>query len=128
MGFYITIRMTLSMCDITGNPYYYGKNLDKIYGYPIINIPAKYKRFLNEKNSIYRMYRMYMADADCYNESTDVVLDKFPTWKDVKKEYPDAEDQYDWTENDHNLLKEALEWFSRSTNVSFIVSWGISSN
>lgn len=124
MGFYITIRMTLMMCDVTGKPYFYGKNSEniseKIYGYPVLDVPEKYRRFLNEKNSI---YRAYMVNEDQYQNFTDELLDRFPTWEDVKEDYPDAEDEYNWTEVDHNLLKDALEWFSH-TDISFMVSWG----
>lgn len=121
MGFYITIKMALMLCENTGTPYYYGKNLEKIYGYPIVVIPEQYKQFISGKNAI---YRAYMVSEDRYDDSTDAILDNFPTWKKVKETYPDAEEKYEWTESDHNLLKEAMVWLSFGQPVQFMVKWG----
>lgn len=119
MGFYIHIRRMVDLCPETGTPFYYGPNLEKIYNIPEIAVPDQYRRFLYEKNSV---YHAYMSD-NCYYDSVDMVQDMFPTWEQVKNLYPDAEERYGWTEQDHNLFRDAIEWFAAQP-IGYIIHWG----
>lgn len=119
MGFYIHIYIMTQLCPETGKPFYYGPNFEKIYDIPEIVVPEQYRRFLSEKNSI---YHAYMSDNNYY-DSVDMVHDTFPTWQQVKNLYPDAEEEYEWTEQDHNLFNEAIKWFA-SQPIGYIIHWG----
>lgn len=119
MGFYIHIYSMVNLCPETGKPFYYGPNFEKIYDIPNIIIPEQYRRFLYERNSIYHAY----MSGDSYYDSVDMVVDTFPTWEQVKNLYPDAEEEYEWTEKDHTLFHNAIEWFA-SQPIGYIIHWG----
>jgi hypothetical protein len=50
------------------------------------------------------------------------ILDSFPTWNDIKLSYPNVENDWNWSEVDHDLFKKALEWFD-DQEVRFIMVW-----
>ena len=123
MGLTINIHACISICTDTGKPYYIGKNnvddkYAKLYGIPDIEVPTEYRRFLNEKNNIYLEY----LDLDRSYDDIINILDSFPTWNDIKLSYPNVENDWNWSEVDHNLFKKALEWFD-DQEVRFIMVW-----
>jgi hypothetical protein len=121
MGFYINICRCLNVCPETGKPYYYdftGGQIKKVYGIREIVIPEQYRRFLHEKGSI---FRAYMIENEHYTDIREL-NERFPSWDDVKEEFPEAEEEYGWTKKDHDLFEKAVEWFS--TNGNFVISWG----
>lgn len=119
MGFCVHIFRNLNLCPETGKPFYYGRKLEKIYDVKDVLIPVEYWRFLYEKNPI---YQAYVRDGHYY-DTADRVYYEFPSWEDVKEMFPDAEEEYDWTQGDHELFGDALRWFSIQQEM-YTISWG----
>jgi hypothetical protein len=120
----INIHACLSICTETGKPYYIGPKgnmYKKIFEIPEINIPQEHRRFLNESNGI---YPIYVNDTDKIKnfEDIDYILEYFPTWDNLKIRFPNLENDFNWSELDHNSFKTSLQWFSKQY-VRFIVVW-----
>lgn len=124
MVFTINIHACVAICPENGKPYYIGKidgKYQKIYGFPDIEVPKNYRRFLNESNAIYRTYTQHSESCQ-YFEDIINILDKFPTWNDLDKKFDNIENDYNWSQADHDLLKQALEWFD-DQDVRFVMVW-----
>ena len=110
--------LNLYMCPVKGTPYYYGKNNDRIYDIPTVVVPEEYRRFLHDKHDI---YRNYMREDQYFDSAVDV-LNEFPTWEHLKSEFPFLEEDFNWTEEDHDLFHEAMRWFA-SQSPGYTITW-----
>ena len=119
MGFDINIEMVLSMCKVTGKPYYLGANFEHIYDIGDIVVPEHLKEYLVGRGPVFHAYTSDFNYENRYNVSVYEFLEHYPSWEDVHKEY---EDHDYWTEDDHNKFKELLEWCKKQC-VDFRVSW-----
>lgn len=111
MGFYIRISIELEIDQTTGKPI-----LDQLAN---VEIPKKYRRFLDEKG---KHYIRYVVDDDRYIDSASSVYNNFPTWENIYEDLSN-EEKANWTEPEHNLLKEAMKWFSEQEE-SYTIHWG----
>ena len=119
MGFHMSIVPTFRVCSKTGKPYYFGPNLEVIYGREDLTVPEEHRRFLHEKNFVYIAYK----PSESQVHSVDSVCADFPTWEKVKENFGNTED-YRWTEKDHDAFYNALMWFSMNKSFCFVVYWG----
>ena len=120
MGFDLFIHHKLMMCDITGKPYYFGENLEKVYEFPEFKLPEKLVEYLQGRGRFFHAYTDRFEEAGVGFE-VDVCefLDQFPDWEEVQ-----GHEQYDefWTKEDHENFKELLECLE-SLPCPFSVSW-----
>jgi hypothetical protein len=116
MGFDLEISCRLRLCHQTGTMFFYKSDLTKEYVIPNIVVPEQFRRFINQHGYYLRLYTSQSTDGAT---SADNFLDKFPEWTEILK---DNDYEESWTEEDHNLFKEALEWLVKQP-IGFIVSW-----
>lgn len=123
MGFDFAIHLVLHICSKTGQPYVYSKGLEKLYGIPKLEIPEKYLPFVQDRGHLYHVYTDYFNENDVLSASPEDLLDHFPEWEDVvSSSVYEGYTEDDWSEQTHNLFREALQWFSRQP-YSFQASW-----
>lgn len=107
MGFDLYIYLKLMMCPLKGKPFYYGKNLEKIYEIPEFTVPEHLRHYLVGRGSHFFAYLRFLD----YSERTDVDLEEFlenyPEWREVQQD--DSYDE-DWTQENHNTFAELLEY------------------
>jgi hypothetical protein len=127
MGFDFAIQLSVSICDETGKPYYYGKDPEtnrfrKIYALPDVIVPEEHRRFLKQRGGIYHIYTQYFNEYDIYQVDIHTFLRQFPKWETVKEHdlYSSHEDY--WNEDEHAALLGALHWFAIQGE-SYSVSW-----
>jgi hypothetical protein len=122
MGFDLNISTDLMICSDTGKPYFYipdGSRM-RIYDLSKLVVPKEYRRFLNQRGSIFHAYTTCVFENDdITNVSVYEFLEKYPSWTDVKTY--DEECTY-WTEKDHNEFKTALEWFNKDC-IQYRINW-----
>jgi hypothetical protein len=122
MGFDLNISTDLMICSDTGKPYFYipdGSRM-RIYDLSKLVVPNTYRRFLNQRGSIFHAYTTCVFENDdITNVSVYEFLEKYPSWTDVKTY--DEECTY-WTEKDHNEFKTALEWFNKDC-IQYRINW-----
>ena len=119
MGFDLNIEMCLHMCPDTGKPYYYGKNFEKVYEIPSLEIPNELKPYLEQRGHYLHAYTFGWNEEEIYSTDLESFLEEFPDWEDVV-DHP-SYDEY-WTEEDHNKFKKLLIILS-ACRASFRVSW-----
>lgn len=117
MGFDLSIELVMMMCPIKGKPFYYTNSLEKVYGIPDIEVPEHLAQYLQGRGYHYLAYIEGLADDG--PTRPDVVLDAYPSFEEVQKHH--SYEDY-WTEGDHELFKELLEWCV-DQKVSFQISW-----
>ena len=117
MGFDLSISCSLSLCHQTGMMFFYKSDFTKEYVIPNIIVPEQFRRFLKQRGHHLGLYTSRVTDG--YSTSVDNFLDKFPDWAEILED-EDYDDR--WTEEDHNLFKEALEWLMKQP-VGFMVEW-----
>lgn len=115
------IYQCLHLSSETGKPVYYNKDGKPMTGVPDIVIPEEYRRFVWDTNYV---YSAYMREEEEYFDDVGSVLETFPSWEQVLEQFPDSEEEYEWTENDHNLLHKALNWFTTQSAGNYKISWG----
>ena len=122
MGFDLYIHMSLLMDETNGKPFYFGKNLEKVYELPVIEIPQELKKYLYGRGHYFHVYTDKFNRKDIYHVDVHTFLDKYPSWRRFKEsDYYDEEHQ-DWTRDDHRNFKKLLEFLSEQ-NVGFSVCW-----
>ena len=126
MGFDINLSLDLQMCEKTGRPYVYGRNLERVYDIVLTDyvIPAELRRYATGRGPIFYVYTKYFNERDTYTASTDMFLEEFPSW--IEVEGSEEYDEYspsDWSEEDHDNFKALLEWCSKHWGSSFRLSW-----
>ncbi len=109
--------------ETTGMPYVYSNTapFEKLpYKPEEYCVPEQYRQFLYMRGHLFHEYtREVEKEYSVYECSPADILTHWPSWDDMKK--VDELEYYDWSEADHNLLKEGLEWFK--TKGHFHVEW-----
>ena len=116
MGFDINITMCLRMSPITGRPYHYGEGR-KVDGLPDLHVPEHLRPYMQGRGPIFHAYTHIFNEESRFNVDVVEFLEHFPSWKYVQ----DDDNDY-WSEKDHCLFKELLEWCARQS-VEFRVDW-----
>ncbi len=114
--------MSLMMDEGTGKPFYFGKDLQKIYELPSIDIPQELKKYLYGRGSHFHVYTDKFNRKNIYHVSLETFLDKYPSWKRFKESDYYDEEHLDWTRDDHKNFKKLLQ-FLEEQPVQFTVSW-----
>jgi hypothetical protein len=114
MGFDFNIQVCFSLCTVTGKPYFWKKEkLEKDYNLPTIVVPEEHRRFLQLRGRFLHIYTDILNENNTFSADIDTLLDNFPTWEDIENDscYSEYANHCEWTEEDHNNFKAALEWF-----------------
>ncbi len=122
MGFDLFIHMSLLMDDGMGKPFYYGKNLEKIYDLPTIEIPPELKKYLYGRGNHFHVYTDKFNRKNIYHVSLYTFLEKYPSWKRFTESDYYEEENPDWTHDDHKNFKRLLQFLEKQP-VGFTVSW-----
>jgi len=119
MGFDLIIVQKLHFDKDSGLPFVYSKNGGRVsYEPDLFKIPQPFSRLVSQRGHHWHEYiKAYNKDWE-YETSVDDFLAHFPLWSVV---YEGLEDDYSWTEKDHDLFKAALLWLSEKGG--FYVSW-----
>ncbi len=122
MGFDLFIHMNLMMDDGTGKPFYWGKNLEKIYELPVVEIPEELRKYLYGRGHHFHVYTDKFNRKDIYQVSVSAFLERFPSWhrymeSDYYEDYPEG-----WTREDHKNFKKLLKLLE-DQSPGFSVSW-----
>ena len=122
MGFDIKVEMVMSMCTETGKPCYYGKDengfYQRFYTLPNITVPEDLREYLTGRG---RHFHTYTRNAELQwglSASVNFLLEKYPSWEEVKRENEGTW----WTEKDHEGFKKLLQWCDMQ-DVFFMVTW-----
>lgn len=123
MGFDFYIKARLNICKETGKFYTWSytapSNFQTIYDINIV-VPEEHRRFVDLHGHFLHSYTISCEGDDKYEADVSELLESFPSWDDVSDS--DSIKRYDWTEDDHNAFKKALEWF-KSQRISFYATW-----
>ena len=124
MGFDFYIQLCLNLCDATGKPYIFNEKSEKDYVLPNIVIPEQHRRFLKLRGRFLHIYTDDLNDHNIFSADVDALLEKFPDWDEIKNDefYSECVEEYEWTEDDHNKFKAALEWLQNQP-YHYSASW-----
>lgn len=116
MGFDLTVSVTMCIDPNTGSPYvnYVNKNfLDKKpYDTEEFRIPEQYRKYIEQRGYQFHQY-IKTFPLECFNVSARDFLQVYPEWQYVKSGldvYNYEDEEWEWTEQNHNEFKEFLEW------------------
>ena len=122
MGFDLSIEMVIMLCPEKGKPFFLAydkdtKDFEKVYGVPDVEVPEHLAKYLQGRGWHYHAYIQHLSSDG--PARPDMLLEFYPSFEEVKEDehYADY-----WTEGDHELFKELLEWCD-AQKVSFQVSW-----
>jgi hypothetical protein len=123
MGFDFSIQLCLHLCPTTGKPFVYDREFKKVYTFPTVEVPEEYRRFVQLRGSFLHVYTDFYNEKDIYQVPVEGILDAFPSWEAVKESsWYEGCDGWDWSEEDHDTFRKALEWFAEQP-YSFQASW-----
>jgi hypothetical protein len=124
MGFDLSITLNLLLDPMTGLPFVYGKDSSKQPYVPSnFEVPVKYRKWVQQRGSIFHYYIKDIINGDTTVPSTDIhtFLEAYPDWDTIMKS-KEMYDRYDdWTETHHNDFMEALRWFD--SKFYFRIEW-----
>jgi hypothetical protein len=107
MGFDINVCLNVWIDETTGMPFVWGKNFEKLPYVPCdYEVPEKHRKYLKQRGNI---FHSYIKDIEGYTTDVGTFLDKYPDWRQVKKDMG-ADEDYGWTKADHDGFKQALKW------------------
>jgi hypothetical protein len=85
-------------------------------------VPEYYREFLTMRNGFLRSYtKEAEQDMNTTQLPVNELVGYFPEWSKVEEEWGDDLELNDWTEEIHNLFKEALEWMA--SKECFMAYW-----
>ncbi len=122
MGFDLFIHMNLMMDDGTGKPFYYGKNAEKIYELPVVEIPEELRKYLYGRGHFFHVYTDKFNRKDIFQVSVSAFLERYPSWRKFQDSDYYDEEHPDWTHDDHKNFKKLLKLLEETTP-GFSVSW-----
>ena len=99
MGFSMTILLEIPIDPTTGLP-----SLNNVSV-----LPQRFLRFVEHKGAFLTYYVPEELDGQRAHPHT--LLDAFPLWEEVAEHVSSY--RHVWTEEDHNLFREALVWLSQ---------------
>ena len=122
MGFDFSIMLNLMIDENTGLPFVLGNFVNGDFVKPIpynpsdYIVPEKYRKWLQAHGRHFHAYiQLFHSETTCV--SIHEFYDSFPFWNNVCSILEDDE----WTEQDHNEFKEAIDWFYKHD--CFLVRW-----
>jgi hypothetical protein len=122
MGFDLYIHMNLTMDETTGKPFYYGKNYEKIYELPSIEIPEELRKYLYGRGHHFHVYTDKFNRKDIFEVNVNTFLERFPSWtRFTESDYYEDDPDW-WTREDHKNFKKLLK-FLADQPIGFTVSW-----
>jgi hypothetical protein len=126
MGFDIQIEVSLSMCPVTGKPYFFKyneerKQLEKVYGFPDFTVPEDLRNYLQYRGHFFHAYCDTLENDGGTRCSVEEFLESYPSWDDVKEVLKCDDVEY-WTVKDHNAFRRLLKWCLQQ-DCYFTVSW-----
>jgi hypothetical protein len=127
MGFDLNIQLSLTMCPETGKPFYYklDKNtgeIEKIYSIPDIEVPEKYRPYLDLRGSHLHAYTHMYNEENQYDVEVDVFNEDFPSWEDVESTCEDSCADHGWYKEDHKMFHKLIKWCCKQ-EAPFRVTW-----
>jgi len=122
MGFDLFIHMTMLMDAETGKPFYYGKNGEKVYELPVVEIPEELRKYLYGRGHHFHVYTEKFNRKDIFEVSVSTFLERFPSWRKFEESDYYAEEPDYWTREDHKNFKKLLKHLE-SQSPGFTVSW-----
>lgn len=122
MGFDLFIHMSLTMDAETGKPFYFGKDYEKIYELPTIEIPPELKKYLQGRGHHFHVYTDKFNRKDIFEVNVTTFLERYPSWNRFMESDYYEEDPEGWTRDDHKNFKKLLK-FLEDQKVNFTVSW-----
>ncbi len=119
MGFDLFIGIKFNMCPHTGKPYYYGKDVQKMYDISEIVVPTEFRDYLQLRGHFLHAYTRDFNQENRFEVEVGEFLDGFPKWTEVK-----SDPMYDdyWTKQNHLTFKSLLKWCQEQQCI-FNVSW-----
>ena len=119
MGFDLIIVQRIYFDTVTGMPYVYGPNAMRVPYDPItFKIPEPFRKLVAQRGPHWHEYiKPYDSDWE-FEASVEDFLENYPEWNMV---FEGLEDDYSWTEKDHDTFKAALIWLA--SKGCFYVSW-----
>ncbi len=124
MGFDIAVRLQISMCPETGQPFVYWPKTDglvKRYDIPLVDykIPEEFCKYATGRGQIFYAYTDYynknnVTDVDVYD-----FVANYPSWETVTQNANYLPE--DWSETDHNGFKALLDWCVGTSD--FRINW-----
>lgn len=119
MGFDLIIVQKLYFDKDSGLPYVYSKDGVRLNYDPVsFKIPQPFARLVSQRGPHWHMYIKAYDGGWEYEASAEDFLANYPEWNIV---FEGLEDDYSWTEKDHDLFKAALIWLSEKGG--FYVNW-----
>ena len=116
MGFDISVILKIGLHPETGVPFVWSNETpDRLPFNPAdFVVPAEHRHVLRGRGPIFHAYTERFNREDRYEVGAAEFLEDFPTWEEVKNH-----DRYydEWTEDDHNKFKAAIEWFAAASYV-----------
>jgi hypothetical protein len=119
MGFDLIIVQKLYFDKTTGLPFTYGKDGACVpYNPESFKIPQPFKSLVSQRGPHWHEYIKAYDGGWEYETSAEDFLANYPNWNMV---FEGLEDDYSWTEQDHDMFRAALIWLSEKG--SFYVNW-----
>jgi hypothetical protein len=105
----LSIGLKLNIDSATGVPFIQSDNGRHItFNINSLTVPTPFKKFISQTGPWFREYiKAYDTDWE-FEASAKDFLQNYPIWTLV---YEGLEDNYSWTEKDHDSFKNALTWF-----------------
>ena len=122
----LTFSIETPINPITGRPHYFVKHNDTtvdVDGFPEIVIPERLRSVLNGKGNHLFPYIRIFADENRFDAYAEELRNHFPKWVNVKRELAEATSNLIWSEGDHLLFRELLDWCCTYPYL-FRINWG----
>lgn len=117
----MTIQLHLQICPATGKPYVWGNATGaRIYiDISTYVLPERFRKWCQARG---RQFHAYIESFDTTNDSMDPVsfLHSFPSWEHVRASLGDDNE---WTEDDHNEFKAAVEYMAERPGYMLVWSY-----
>jgi hypothetical protein len=121
MGFDLTVSISMGIDPKTGHSYVYYVNdtfLDKKpYDPEEFKIPEQYRGYIEQRGHQFHQY-IKKLPPDCFKLAATDFLQIYPEWEHVKQGldlYDYDDDEWEWTERNHDEFKEFLEWMAEKS-------------
>jgi len=119
MGFDFHIHLKLMIDPKTGIAFVWGDFVRPIpYNPSEYIVPEKYRKWVHARGSHFHAYIQTFSSETSYID-IDSFYDSFPSWENVCSNIQVQD--YNWTQQDHNDFKEAIEWFYKKD--CFLIHW-----
>jgi len=123
MSIDLYIRIVLYVDPDTGLPHVYKRINDKVekalYKAEDYKVPTEFCKYFYQHGKHFRYYTALFHSLERETTASSF-LSTYPNWEDVYRYKKGVLN--DWSEDDHNEFKKALEWFATKDDV-FMIHW-----